>query len=66
MIWYEPKTLTWGLKEVIGNTQNQLVLGSIEDILDHLKQHTQTGDAIIIMSNGGFENIHQRLLQALG
>ena len=66
VIWYEPKTLTWGLKEAIGNTQNQLVLGSIEDILDHLKQHTQTGDAIIIMSNGGFENIHQRLLQALG
>ena len=66
VIWYEPKTLTWGLREAIGNTQNQLVLGSIEDILDHLKQHTQTGDAIIIMSNGGFENIHQRLLQALG
>ncbi len=66
VIWYEPKTLTWGLKEAISNTQNQLVLGSIEDILDHLKQHTQTGDAIIIMSNGGFENIHQRLLQALG
>lgn len=66
VIWYEPKTLTWGLKEAIGNTQNQLVLGSIEDILDHLKQHTQTGDAIIIMSNGGFENIHQKLLQALG
>lgn len=66
VIWYEPKTLTWGLKEAIDNTQNQLVLGSIEDILDHLKQHTQTGDAIIIMSNGGFENIHQRLLQALG
>lgn len=65
VVWYEPKTLTWGLKEAIGDAKNQQVLGSIEEILDHLQKHTQSGDAIIIMSNGGFENIHQRVLQVL-
>lgn len=43
----------------------QQVLPSVDAIIDHLKAHAQAGDAIIIMSNGGFENIHQRLLTAL-
>ena len=43
----------------------QLVLPSVDAIIDHLKANAQAGDAIIIMSNGGFENIHQRLLTAL-
>lgn len=43
----------------------QQVLSSVDAILKHLKANAQAGDAIIIMSNGGFENIHQRLLTAL-
>lgn len=44
---------------------SQQVLPSVDAIIGHLKAHAQAGDAIIIMSNGGFENIHQRLLTAL-
>ncbi len=65
VIWYEPSSLTWGLKDAIGDAPNQCVLGSVEDILTHLKTHTKAGDAVIIMSNGGFEGIHQRLLSTL-
>ena len=43
----------------------QHVLSSVDTIIEHLKTHAQAGDAIIIMSNGGFEGIHQRLLKAL-
>ena len=43
----------------------QQVMPSVDAIIEHLKVHAQAGDAIIIMSNGGFENIHQRLLTAL-
>ncbi len=66
VIWYEPSSLTWGLKDAIGNTPNQCVLGSVEAILEHLKTHAQAGDAVVIMSNGGFEGIHQRLIAVLG
>lgn len=66
VIWYEPSSLTWGLKDAIGNTPNQCVLGSVEAILEHLKTHAQAGDAVVIMSNGGFEGIHGRLIQVLG
>ncbi|MDQ7001311.1 MAG: UDP-N-acetylmuramate:L-alanyl-gamma-D-glutamyl-meso-diaminopimelate ligase [Ghiorsea sp.] len=42
--------------KVIENTQN-----IIEIITQHAKKH----DIILILSNGGFENIHQRLLNTL-
>ena len=71
-LWYEPTALEWGLREVIEtattanpNIGNQQVLSSVEDIITHITTHAQAGDAIVIMSNGGFEGIHQRLLTAL-
>jgi UDP-N-acetylmuramate: L-alanyl-gamma-D-glutamyl-meso-diaminopimelate ligase len=36
-----------------------------EEIMHHLCRNTQATDVILIMSNGGFDNIHQRLLEAL-
>ncbi|AIK01080.1 UDP-N-acetylmuramate:L-alanyl-gamma-D-glutamyl-meso-diaminopimelate ligase [Moraxella catarrhalis] len=65
VIWYEPQGLTWGLKEAIGSTPNQRVLDSINAIIEHIKTYAKASDAIIIMSNGDFENIHGRLLDAL-
>ncbi len=67
-LWYEPAGLEWGLKEAINQAEhhgNQQVLTSIEDIIEHISTHARTGDAIVIMSNGGFEGIHERLLTAL-
>ena len=71
-LWYEPTGLEWGLKEVIENANianpnmgNQQVLSSIDAIIEHIDTHAQAGDAIVIMSNGGFEGIHQRLLTVL-
>ena len=38
---------------------------STDDILTHLDNVTQPGDVIVILSNGGFDNIHDRLLRLL-
>ncbi|PNP97836.1 UDP-N-acetylmuramate:L-alanyl-gamma-D-glutamyl-meso-diaminopimelate ligase [Moraxella sp. RCAD0137] len=65
VIWYEPKGLTWGLVDAIGDAKNQLVLDSIDGIISHIQTHAQAGDAIIIMSNGGFEGIHGKIVDAL-
>ena len=40
--------------------------GSIDAILERLIRDSEAGDLVVIMSNGGFENIHARLLAALG
>jgi UDP-N-acetylmuramate: L-alanyl-gamma-D-glutamyl-meso-diaminopimelate ligase len=36
-----------------------------DDILQFLKKTARSGDVVLIMSNGGFDNIHQRLIEAL-
>ena len=36
-----------------------------QQIIEYLVHNSQPGDQIVIMSNGGFDNIHQRLIQAL-
>ena len=71
VIWYEPAGLEWGLTDVIegANISNQqYVMNDTQKIIDHicakLGQSSQD-DAIIIMSNGGFEGIHQRFIAAL-
>jgi len=38
---------------------------SIDDIVDHLVAHRRAGDLVVLMSNGGFGGIHQKLLKAL-
>ena len=71
-LWYEPTGLEWGLKDVIDQATatnsamgNQQVLSSVDAIIEYIDTHATAGDAIVIMSNGGFEGIHQRLLTAL-
>jgi UDP-N-acetylmuramate: L-alanyl-gamma-D-glutamyl-meso-diaminopimelate ligase len=44
---------------------NAFYFEDTESILLFLKEHSQQGDVVLIMSNGGFDNIHQRLLELL-
>ena len=37
----------------------------VEGIIKHLKLNCRSGDVVLIMSNGKFDNIHQRLLEEL-
>ena len=39
--------------------------GSIDDIIATIVREHRPGDLVVIMSNGGFGGIHQKLLQAL-
>ena len=71
-LWYEPTGLEWGLADVIEQAKsageindNQQVMSSIDAIVDHISSHATAGDAIVVMSNGSFDGIHQRLLTAL-
>jgi UDP-N-acetylmuramate: L-alanyl-gamma-D-glutamyl-meso-diaminopimelate ligase len=37
----------------------------VEEIIRTIQRESRDGDLVIVMSNGGFDNIHQRLLMAL-
>lgn len=63
---YQPEGLNWNLSDV--TTQSKVpatVFSSTDKIITHLISRASTGDHILIMSNGGFEGIHGRLLMAL-
>jgi UDP-N-acetylmuramate: L-alanyl-gamma-D-glutamyl-meso-diaminopimelate ligase len=59
---FSPKTLVEALQ---AHGVGAWFYPTTEEIIAHLYRDTQPGDVILIMSNGGFENIHQRLLTAL-
>ena len=37
----------------------------VDDFVDTVARESREGDLVVIMSNGGFDNIHDRLLAAL-
>ncbi|MBK8162139.1 MAG: UDP-N-acetylmuramate:L-alanyl-gamma-D-glutamyl-meso-diaminopimelate ligase [Gammaproteobacteria bacterium] len=67
VVLYQPPDLGWSLQEVADAVGPRCrVIDRVQSIIDHLKANSRSGDHILIMSNGGFENIHKRLLEALG
>jgi UDP-N-acetylmuramate: L-alanyl-gamma-D-glutamyl-meso-diaminopimelate ligase len=40
-------------------------LPTVDAVVEHVATHTRTGDVVVIMSNGGFGGIHEKLLAAL-
>jgi len=66
ILMYQPQDIQWSLQENLAALGNKLnVVDDVEKMIDLLLANAQPGDHILIMSNGGFENIHQRLLDKL-
>ncbi|HCO00803.1 MAG TPA: UDP-N-acetylmuramate:L-alanyl-gamma-D-glutamyl-meso-diaminopimelate ligase, partial [Methylophaga sp.] len=66
VILYQDPQLTWSLD----NIQQQLgdgsvLLRNIDDVVEQLVNQSKSGDHIVVMSNGGFGGIHQKILDAL-
>jgi UDP-N-acetylmuramate: L-alanyl-gamma-D-glutamyl-meso-diaminopimelate ligase len=40
-------------------------LGEVDEIVAHVTERAVEGDVIVVLSNGGFGGIHQKLLAAL-
>jgi len=58
--------------EVLDTTQvcrligdHALVLPDVESIIEYIASHASSGDDLLILSNGGFDGIHERLLETL-
>ena len=62
----ENTDLQWDLAKMAETASTIVeVKNDTQQIIDHLLHTCRHGDQIVIMSNGGFDNIHQRLIQAL-
>ena len=66
VIWYQPEGLDWDLQPVIDAATNPArIARTLEDIITRIVNEAGEGDAVVIMSNGGFGGLHQKLLAAL-
>ncbi|HEX6592617.1 MAG TPA: UDP-N-acetylmuramate:L-alanyl-gamma-D-glutamyl-meso-diaminopimelate ligase [Moraxellaceae bacterium] len=66
VLWYQPEGLNWDLGPVVAASPvPALVLNSIEAIIAKIVAEAGNGDQVVIMSNGGFGGIHQKLVKAL-
>ena len=66
VIWYQPEGLDWDLQPVVEAAPNKSqVSRSLDEIIQRIVQEAGEGDAVVIMSNGGFGGLHQKLLAAL-
>lgn len=62
--WFEPPNLDWDFKAAV-TRNNATVFSKTQAIIDDVVHHARSGDHIVVMSNGGFEGLHRRLLAAL-
>ena len=66
VIWYQPEGLDWDLQPVVDAAPNKaMVARSLDDIIQTVVAEAGEGDAVVIMSNGGFGGLHQKLITAL-
>ncbi|NKN31842.1 UDP-N-acetylmuramate:L-alanyl-gamma-D-glutamyl-meso-diaminopimelate ligase [Marichromatium bheemlicum] len=64
---HAPADLGWDAGAVFaGLGERGVVLDSVEAIVARVCAEARPGDQVLVMSNGGFGGIHQRLLDALG
>jgi len=63
---YQPEGMDWALDDVAAQSAVPVtVYSSTDKIIDAVRSRVSSGDHVLIMSNGGFEAIHQRMLDAL-
>ncbi len=66
IILYQPEGLDWGMQTVTEALADKAQLHSqIKSIVQLLKEKAKPGDHILVMSNGAFGGIHQKILDAI-
>lgn len=66
VLLYQPAGLDWDLSDAVKSSGVMAqVYSDVEVMIDVLCKNASSGDHLLIMSNGGFESIHDRLLSAL-
>ena len=61
--WYQADDLGWSIAETLKDSPAQCVETDIESLLESLVGEVEQGAHLVIMSNGGFGGLHQKLLE---
>ena len=66
-VWlFQPDDLSWDLQEATaGLTAPLVVMDDVDALVTSIIEQAQPGDRLVVMSNGGFGGIHEKLLAQL-
>lgn len=66
-VWlYRPDDIDWDLEEVrAGLIVPTTISAEVDDLVASVIEQVREGDRLVVMSNGGFGGIHEKLLKAL-
>jgi UDP-N-acetylmuramate: L-alanyl-gamma-D-glutamyl-meso-diaminopimelate ligase len=63
---YQPEDVEWSIaKQKNSRSQELAIHTDIDMLVDEVVSMSRPGDNILVMSNGGFAGIHEKLLLAL-
>ncbi len=66
VFWYQPPGLDWPIERMVSESPVPAsVWSDIDEMIEALAASVVPGDAIVVMSNGGFGGIHEKLLARL-
>lgn len=66
VLWFQPDNVEWSLQSVIDESNNDAqLLGSIDELIDKCVDGCDQNTHVVIMSNGGFGGVHQKLIERL-
>jgi UDP-N-acetylmuramate: L-alanyl-gamma-D-glutamyl-meso-diaminopimelate ligase len=66
-VWvYRSADLRWDLQGALADLPKATVRDDVDSIVEQVAKFSRPGDRLVVMSNGGFFNIHERLAARLG
>ncbi|MGL5289113.1 MAG: UDP-N-acetylmuramate:L-alanyl-gamma-D-glutamyl-meso-diaminopimelate ligase, partial [Aeromonas sp.] len=66
VLFFQPSNIDWDLSDVTDHmTRPAEVFNELDPLIDQLVAQSRPGDHILIMSNGGFGGIHDKLIARL-
>jgi UDP-N-acetylmuramate: L-alanyl-gamma-D-glutamyl-meso-diaminopimelate ligase len=64
--WFQPPGMDWSLDSVVAESPvPATVVANVDELVDQVAAEARAGDQVVVMSNGGFGGIHQKLLDQL-
>ncbi len=66
VMWYQPEGMDWDLSAVVNHAPNSAsIVQQLDDIIARIQNEAASGDVVVVMSNGGFGGLHQKIITAL-
>ncbi|KJG16312.1 UDP-N-acetylmuramate:L-alanyl-gamma-D-glutamyl-meso-diaminopimelate ligase [Photobacterium angustum] len=66
VFFFQPPNIPWSVEEIAEQClQPAYCSADLDDLVNNITNKAQPGDTILVMSNGGFGGIHDKLLAAL-